>query len=259
MKKIVLKTALLGSLIVSAANADVARVEMGVGAWGQTPNGTIKYNDGTTHGTYTSDKKDDTQAYAWLLIKHPIPIIPNLRLEYVDVKDSGIISGVGFKDFDLPGGASTTARFEMKQYDIVPYYNILDNTMWTTIDLGIDIKVIDATYEADNVKLKDTGVVTPKYTDKDTVIIPLVYARARVEIPATNIGLEADGKYVTYDGSTVYDFRAKIDYTFDFVPVVQPAIEVGYRVQKFDVKSDDDKTKLNMDFSGIYAGLMLRF
>ena len=53
--------------------------------------------------------------------------------------------------------------------------------------------------------------------------------------------------------------RAKVDYTFDFVPVVQPAIEVGYRVQKFDVTSDDDKTKMDMEFSGVYAGLMLRF
>ncbi|QOP44856.1 TIGR04219 family outer membrane beta-barrel protein [Sulfurimonas paralvinellae] len=255
MKKTILKTALLGSLMVSAANADIARVELGGGIWQQTPNGTITYTDGSATGTYTSDKKEDNGAYAWLLIKHPIPIIPNLRLEYADIKDKGVVTG-DFKDFTVPG-ATTTARFEMKQYDIIPYYNILDNTMWTTIDLGIDVKVVDATYEADNVTVG--GVPTSNYTDSDTVAIPLVYARARVEIPATNIGLEADGKYITYDGSTVYDFRAKVDYTFDFVPVVQPAIEVGYRVQKFDVKSDDDKTKLNIDFSGVYAGLMLRF
>jgi hypothetical protein len=34
---------------------------------------------------------------------------------------------------------------------------------------------------------------------------------------------------------------------------------VGYRVQKFDLSSDDDKTKMNMKFAGFYAGLMLRF
>jgi outer membrane protein len=86
----------------------------------------------------------------------------------------------------------------------------------------------------------------------------MVYGRARVEIPATGFGIEADAKYITYDGSTVYDVRAKVDYTFDF-DVVQPGIEIGYRAQKFDIKSDDDKTKMNMDFVGVYAGLMLRF
>ena len=253
MKKTVLKTTLLGSLLISAAHADMARFEVGGGVWQQKPSGTITYTDGSATGTYTSSEKEDNGAYAWMLIKHPIPIIPNLRLEYADIKDEGTVKGT-FKDFST---TSSPARFEMKQYDVIPYYNLLDNTMWTTLDLGIDVKVIEATYEADNVTVGSTP--TPKYTDTDTVYIPLVYARARVEIPATNIGLEADGKYITYDGSTVYDFRAKVDYTFDFVPVVQPAIEVGYRVQKFDVKSDDDKTKLNMDFSGIYAGLMLRF
>ncbi|SFV63325.1 hypothetical protein MNB_SM-6-1203 [hydrothermal vent metagenome] len=257
MKNVILKASLATALLVSAANADLARVEMGAGIWQQTPNGTIKYSDGSATGTYTSDKKEDNGAYAWLLIKHPIPIIPNLRLEYVDVKDQGKVTG-SFKDFTVPG-VSTTARFEMKQYDIIPYYNLLDNTFWTTIDVGLDIKVVDATYEADNVNVVGMSIPTPTYNDSDMIYIPLAYARARVEIPATNIGLETDGKYITYDGSTVYDFRAKVDYTFDFVPVVQPAIEVGYRVQKFDVKSDDDKTKLNMDFSGVYGGLMLRF
>jgi len=257
MKNIILKASLATALLVSAANADLVRVEMGAGIWQQTPNGTITYTDGSATGTYTSDKKEDSGGYAWLLIKHPIPIIPNLRLEYVDIKDQGLVTG-RFKDFTVPG-TSTTARFEMKQYDIIPYYNLLDNTFWTTIDVGLDIKVVDATYEADNVNVMGMTIPTPTYHDSDTIVLPLAYIRARMEIPKTNIGLESDGKYITYDGSTVYDFQAKVDYTFASVPTIKPAIEVGYRVQKFDIKSDDDKTKANMDFSGFYAGLMLRF
>ncbi len=258
MKKIVLKTALLGSLLVSAANADIARVEIGGGVWQQKSDGGASYNDGIKHGIYTSSKKTNDNAYAWILIKHPIPIIPNIRLEYTQVKDDGVVSGIGFKDFNLPSGVlSTTARYEMKQYDIIPYYNILDNTMWTTIDIGLDIKVIDATFEADNVVVNFLN--TPTYKDSQTLALPLIYGRARVEIPSTNIGLEADGKYITYSGSTLYDIRAKVDYTFTFVPVIQPALEIGYRVQNYDIKTDDDHTKMNIKFSGVYAGLMLRF
>ena len=97
------------------------------------------------------------------------------------------------------------------------------------------------------------------YSDTTSLVLPLAYLRGRVEIPATNIGLEADGKYITYSGSTAYDIRAKVDYTLGFIPVVQPALEVGYRIQKFDLVSDDEKTKMNLDFAGVYAGFMLRF
>ena len=125
--------------------------------------------------------------------------------------------------------------------------------MWLTVDLGVDIKIISVDYE-----VSSNGTFTG-YEDTDTVAIPLAYLRTRVEIPATNIGLEADGKYITYDGSTVYDFRAKVDYTFDIFPVVQPAIELGYRAQKIKIDDSSVDVKSDVDFKGWYAGLMLRF
>ena len=251
MKKIVLKTALLGSLLVSAANADIARVEIGGGAWGQTPSGTATYNaGGGVGGTNKFDETQDTSPYVWMLIKHPLPIIPNIRLEYVSIHAPGKASG---QWGGISAPVDTASTLDLKAYDIIPYYNLLDNTMWTTIDLGIDIKVIDADY-----KVSANGAFTG-YENQKTVVIPMVYLRARVEIPATNIGLEADGKYITYNGSTVYDARAKVDYTFDFIPVVQPAFEVGYRVHKINIDDSSVEVKSDVDFKGIYAGLMLRF
>lgn len=257
MKKII-TTLATTAILTSVASADIARVEMGAGMWNQTPNGTMSYTkSGTATGNYTSDKKEDSSAYVWMLIKHPIPILPNLRLEYANIKDTGLVTG-SFKDFDVPVG-STPGSIEMTQFDIIPYYNLLDNTAWTTIDVGLDLKVQSTKYKVDGVTVN--GVANSNYEDTKTIVIPLVYARARVEIPGTNIGLETDAKYVTYDGSTIYDVRAKVDYTLDFIPVIQPAIEVGYRVQKFDLTYEDgaDKTMMNLDFSGVYAGLMLRF
>lgn len=250
MKK-VLSTLACTALFTSAAMADITRVEMGAGAWMQTPKGSATYTDGGADGSYTSSEKDNTETYIWALIKHPVPVLPNLRLEYVSMEDSGVASGQ-FKDFDITA-ASTTLSYDMKQYDIIPYYNILDNTAWITLDLGLDIKIVDASYTAAP-SAPFTG-----YSDSVMFAVPLLYARTRVEIPATNIGLEADVKYVTTGDSTVYDVRAKVDYTLDFVPVVQPTLEVGYRVQKIDIDESGVDAKLDIDFSGIYAGLMLRF
>ena len=262
MKKILTTLALTATLF-NSLNADMGRIEMGAGMWKQTPTGTMSYTDPDTGvtGLYTSDKKEDSTAYVWMLIKHPIPIVPNIRLEYTSVKDTGIVSGK-FKDFDVPviipgTMPTTTASIEMTQYDVIPYYNILDNTLWTTLDIGVDLKIQETSYKAKGVEID--GIANQNYEDSVTVVIPLAYARVRVEIPVTNIGLEADVKYISYDGSTISDIRVKVDYTLAFIPVVQPAIEVGYRVQKFDLTSDDDATKMDMEFSGMYAGLMLRF
>ena len=254
MKKIV---STLGALALTAtiANADFIRIEGGVGGWVYSPDSanTMTYTDNSITGTYTTDGKGQTGAYAWALVKHPVPVIPNLRLEYVDVKEDGKVSG-SFADFTAPANSAASVNF--KQYDIIPYYNILDNTFWITLDLGLDVKILDATVKAKGVNVN--GIGTGDYTDSSIVPIPLGYARARVEVPATGFGVEGDVKYITYNGSTVSDIRIKADYTFDFA-VVDPGIEIGYRMQNFDLKSDDDKTKTALKYSGVYVGLMVRF
>ena len=254
MKKIV-STLVFGALLASTANADFLRVEAGLGAWSQDSSGELSYSKNSLVGGSDISKENSfTNAYAWMIVKHPIPLVPNLRLEYAQVKNDGLASGT-FNDFSATPNTTTTMK--IKEYDIIPYYNILDNTFWATLDLGVDIKILDIDYRANGVTIN--SVINQNYNDSKTVAIPLGYARTRVEIPATNIGLEADVKYITYDGSTVYDNRIKADYTFDMFPVVQPAVEVGYRMQKIDVKTDSDKTKIDLKFSGFYAGLMVRF
>ncbi|RUM64809.1 MAG: hypothetical protein DSZ04_01515 [Sulfurimonas sp.] len=231
-------------LFASIVNADIARLEMGGGAWDQTEEGTLSYTNGASSDTYI---KGEQNLYAWMLIKHPILPLPNLRLEYTTLKDTGILEGI-IEDFNVPSGIDATNSLDITQYDIIPYYNLLDNTAWITLDVGVDLKVMKNTYKVNGVT-KDTT----------SIVIPMGYVRARIEIPVTNIGLEADVKYISSQGNTVADIRVKVDYTLGFIPVIQPALEVGYRVQKFDITSDDENTKLNIEFSGLYAGLILRF
>ena len=242
--------------LASMLQADFLRVEMGAGGWTQQPSGDITYKENLlSGGKYTSNKKDDTGIYLWVLLKHPIPLIPNARLEYSSMDDKGKSKGT-FEDFDT-GNVATPSTLSVKEYDLIPYYNILDNTMWITLDLGIDLKVADTKFSADGVNINGFGI--QDYTKTQTILIPLGYLRARVQIPSTGFGIETDIKYIAFDGSTALDNRIKIDYTFDFSSGIKPGIELGYRTKQYDLKSSDKKTKLNMDFKGVYAGLMLRF
>jgi outer membrane protein len=251
MKKL-LTTLALGATLASTLSADIARVEMGAGTWMQTPKGYIDLRDGTgalnLNGTYTSNETEATDMYVWALIKHPLPIIPNLRLEYVTVTDEGDTTGsVG--GISIPTSAYTTLN--STQFDVIPYYNILDNTFWATIDLGLDAKIIQT-----DSNVASIGIF-PGYSSQDTTIIPLLYVRTRVEVPFTGIGFETDAKAISDGTNTMYDVRAKVDYTFDITPIIQPAIEVGYRVQQITV--DDGENQVDLNYAGVYAGLMLRF
>ena len=239
------------AVLASGVWADFTRAEFGAGAWMHTPKGSASYTKSGANGSYTSSQKDNTESYLWAIIKHPLPVIPNLRVEYASIEDDGSASGK-FKDFDI-GSVTTSLSYDMKQYDVIPYYNILDNTAWATLDLGVDLKIIDYSYSA--------APLAPfiGYSESSTFVVPLLYARTRAEIPSTDIAFEADIKYITTGDSTVYDARVKADYTLDIFPVVQPSLEVGYRVQKFDIDDSSVDAKLDIDFSGIYAGMMFRF
>jgi outer membrane protein len=258
MKKL-LTTLALGATLATTLSADIARVEMGGGLWNETASGTLVYTDNGGTITYTSDEKENSAAYAWLLIKHPIPVIPNIRLEYSTMADTGVIRG-SVAGYTIPGGlnASTTASVDITQYEVIPYYNLLDNTFWMTLDVGVDFRLLTLDYTADGVDIVG-GATDTSYSDTTSLVIPMGYARTRIEIPTTDIGIEADVKYLTYNGSTVSDIRVKLDYTLDLGLPIDPGFEVGYRVQKFDLTSEDDTTLIKMDYTGVYAGIMLRF
>jgi len=259
MKKILTAFVSLLSL-TSIAYADFARIEVGAGAWFQSPTTSMKYEDSTLDGNDVSDAgQANTQGYLWLLVKHPLPLVPNMRLEYVNVDSSGMGSGK-FKFFPVALSDKNKSSLEMTQFDIIPYYNLLDNTSWITVDVGIDIKIIETLYSIPDPQILGVSsvTVTGALEETSTDIFPMLYVRGRFEIPATNVGIESDLKYVTDGESDVLDFRAKLDYTLDFIPVIQPAIELGYRVQKMYVITDDDIVA-DFDFAGIYVGAMVRF
>lgn len=252
--KKLLTIAAASALFATAANADIVRVEGAVGAWQSDPTGTIKYAGNPSFDVVDNAGLDaSTNMYAWVYLKHPIPVLPNLRLEYADTGFDGKVTSLTWDGEDY---ANVNNTLSLKQYDAVLYYNILDNTFWTTIDLGVDVKYIDGNYN-----LKESSA-TAKAVDEDfSITMPLAYLRGRVQIPVTNIGVEAIARGISYSSNTVVDAQIKLDYTMDFIPVVQPGLEIGYRYQqvKLDAGSIGMDADLDTTFSGVYGGLMVRF
>jgi outer membrane protein len=258
MKKILI-ILVYGAIFALVVNADMIRIEGAAGVWQQKSSGDVKYTDDSAllygwDGRIEAKEEIENKGYAWIMIKHPIPVLPNLRVEYVNLESNGIATGT-FKKYNVTATLGNTT-LKMDQYDIIPYYNILDNIGWTTVDVGIDFKVVDASYEANGV---ETVIGNASfYKDSSTTLIPLLYVRSRVEFPYA-IGVEGIAKYIGYGKSYVVDTIVKVDYTLEFVPVIQPAIEVGYRYQGYKYDDNDAEGTLDLTFSGFYAGVMLRY
>jgi outer membrane protein len=252
----ILSGLLLAGLLGASAQADLLRVEMGAGAWQNELSGTI------TSGTPPIDIADisalnydkETKGYAWVYIKHPVPILPNLRLEYAAVD----FSGTSTRDFDYKGVTYTPnakTDLTLDQFDIIMYYNLLDNTAWMTLDIGLDVKVVQAEFNA----VQSSGL--NGVTEKETLPLPMAYGRARVEIPGTDIGLEGNVKYTAYKDSKVTDYAIKADYTLVDILPVDVGLEVGYRFQQFDIDGADFSidTSLDVEIDGVFAGATIRF
>ena len=239
-----LSIVLFSACMISSSYADITRVEVGAGAWMESPSGSANYN-AALGGSNVMHETQDNSAYVWALIKHPLPVVPNFRVEYVNISSEGRANGT----WGSGTAVSSKSTLDMQQIDLIPYYNILDNTFWTTVDLGLDVKMVNFDY-----KIADAS-----YEYKKTLPIPMGYARLRVQIPQTSLGAEADIKYMAYGKSAFSDARAKLDYTFNSFRIVQPAVEVGYRVQKIKIDEPSASIKTDIDFAGFYAGLMLKF
>ena len=249
----VLSGLLLAGMMGASAQADIVRVEMGAGAWMNEFSGTVSST--TLPAPITADVlgyDKETKGYAWLNIKHPIPVLPNLRLEYAAVD----FSGTSTDTFTYKGDSyavSTKSDLTLDQIDVIMYYNILDNTAWTTIDLGLDVKVVDLAFNASS--LGNT------IAEQETLPIPMAYGRLRFEIPGVDLAVEGNAKYTAYKNSKVTDYSIKADYTLVDILPVDVALEVGYRFQQFDIDGTDFSTETTADFEidGVFAGATIKF
>jgi len=245
MKKLILASS-LAALLTPAAFADtVLGVYAGAGQWKSD------YDGKAGEPSITLDDlgvKEHNNNFFYIALEHPVPIIPNIRLETIDIKSrqSSDIS----KTFIIDGtpytaGDHVTSEFDLSHTDVTLYYEILDN--WLNLDLGITARKFDgfvwaeSTTSSRKVKIDDT--------------LPMLYAKFQFDLPFSGLSAGVDVNYVSYSGDKVSDYSAKVSYLFD--SVLDIGLEGGYR--KLSVTVDDDDLKANLDLKGPYVALIAHF
>ena len=244
MKKSILLLSLAASLVVSAS-ADTVGFEVGGAYWASKTSGNIQYKGDSIDLEKDLGYEDLNTNFIWASFEHPIPLIPNIKIQHTKIEDTASkISNVTFDNKTFSGNVSSS--LQLNQTDFIAYYELLDN--WVNLDVGINGKFIDA-----SVSVKDTST-TPASNKNLEYIIPMVYAKARFDLPFSGLSAETDLSYISYEDSEFYDFKGGLLYETSF----GLGATAGYRMEKLQLDDISDVNS-NIEIKGAYAGLFYHF
>ena len=171
-----------------------------------------------------------------IALEHPIPLLPNAKIKYVNL-DSQSDWSQGFK-----------SDVELSNINYILYYELLDNIV--SADVGIAATHLDG-------EVRQTAAgLTQRYKLSD--YLPTIYAQAGVKLPFTGLSLKAEGSYGRLDDIRLNDFQGELQYDFIDNLLLDVGAKVGYRIMNIDHKQDN-LGDLKLEFKGPYIGLDIHF
>ncbi len=231
-------------------------VELAAGLWNQSPSGWVRFPDDAILARPEIDVESDlgmddsNTFYLRGRIEHPVPILPNVRLELVDTDYSGantLDSTIVFGKTRFSAGSSIESSLKLTSADATFYYNLLDARI--KADVGLSVRYLDG-------KVAIVEMSSALGESKSfTAVLPLLYMNARVPIPIfEGLSAGAEGAWFSYDGNEVADLKLDIRYLF----AMGLGLEVGYRYQSYTL---DDLSSLSgeIDQNGIFFGAVWAF
>lgn len=231
MKLLKLTLLALGTSVCGLAQADVIGVKGDLSYW--------NYNGEANMAAQTSAPDQDLErkgsAQLSLAIEHPIPLIPNAKIRYVNLKTQTENEVAGQPVYDL----------DIDHTDFILYYEVLDNIVDADIGFG-----------ASNLN-GDVKTLGLNKTDIDKTI-PVIYGSAGVKQPFTGLSAKAELLYSNVNDTKITDAQAELQYNFIDNLLVDVGLKAGYRI--LDIKLDDyEKNDLKFNFKGPYIGLDVHF
>ena len=231
-------------LQTTAASAEFVGLNIGISHW--SPDLTGNFNSGNNASIdLKSDLgiNDPSQTSLILILEHPIPVLPNIKYQNIDLETSGsntLDRNIQFNGQPYTSGTPVTSTFDLSHDDIVLYYEVLDS--WINLDLGVDIKRFNG----------QVGISGNNIAVDETV--PLLYLSARFDLPFTGFYAGADFNHMSSGENRANDSTLLIGYESS----VGLGIEGG--VKTFSLELDDvDNIDANIEYEGIYLNGFFHF
>ena len=187
---------------------------------------------------------DESGTYVYIALEHPIPFIPNILLTSIEIDQSAsgnlqeTFNGVTFNE-------NVESTVDLSHTDATLYYELLDN--WVNLDLGLTIRKFDG-----EIKLVSTTSTKSAQEDIDYTI-PLLYGKARFDLPLTGVYVSASGNWIGIGSNKFLDSMVTVGYE----STIGLGLEAGYR--NITLSIDEDDFEADLGFSGIFAAATFHF
>jgi len=245
---------IFGVLVITIpAYALPFRLEGAVGIWNHDPNGMINYNGDDVELNNDLALSDRNDINLWFRIEHPVPMIPDIKVQYtpIKVKDSTSTN----RPFTFGGHSYENAIRSELEMDIidVQLYNhlpLLQMASLKSLDItyGMTFRFLNA-----NAFIKDVQTVDARSRSFST---PLAMLCAGFRIaPCDCFSLVGDFQGTSYSGNHWYDVTAGVQVA----PLTKHIfLGIGYRYQDFKLDDIQDVTA-DQTMQGWFAELGFRF
>ncbi len=251
MKKCLTAAALGCVFFASSVTADtIAGVYIGAQGWNTSTSG--GFADSSSTANFNFD--DETNGAAYIAVEHPVPFLPNLKVNYTGLDTAGVTNLETSFTFDgnlYTAESNVLTDAEITSTDIILYYELFDNDL-ISFDVGLNGKVIDGTLLVEDQASNTRGM--EEFSD----VVPMVYSRVQVGLPFTGLAAYAEGSYLSLDDHTLSDYQIALTYSFIESLAVDMTLQLGYRNVEIDIEDLDD-IYADMEYDGAFAGLEIHF
>lgn len=245
MKKFL--TACAMTLVAAPAFADLTplfKVYAGGGSWTAELGGDLGSTD-TDVSDLGFDEENNTFFYAGF--EHPVPLIPNVRIESSSISTSGtatLTAAYEFNGTTFNASETVDSEIDLTFTDGTLYWEIL------LIDFGLTLRQFDAEVSAES--------STEAVDESVDAVLPMLYLATQVDLPFTGLYVGGNVNGISFDGKSLTDFRGGVGYHLDLGPAATLGAELGYRSFSLDL-GDDEDIEGKIDLSGIYFGVNVTF
>ncbi|PWB13128.1 hypothetical protein DCO44_15730 [Acinetobacter sp. AM] len=221
----------LGVGLSGLAQADLVALKGDISYWAY--DGHAEMNN---TAPFSKEKLDNEGAVQFsVALEHPVPIIPNAKIRYVNLDSQTESSVVGQPNYAV----------NLDHADFILYYEILDNVV--DLDIGAGATTLNG----------DITNFAGQRTSIDETY-PIIYGTVGGKLPFTGLSAKAELTYSNFDDAQLTDALAEIQYNFIDNMLVDVGVKAGYRI--FTVDLDDyNRNDIKLDFKGPYIGLDAHF
>ena len=230
------------------ARADVIGFGIGASYWAPELSGEFSSTGaGDIDLSDDLDVDDPSSSSLVLTLEHPVPFLPNVKYQRVDLDSSGrstLSTSITFEGQTYSANEQVSTDFDLTHDDIVLYYEVLDN--WVNLDIGIDLKTFDG-------EISLVGSTTSSAVDVDETL-PLLYIAARFDLPFSGFYVGAELSTLSFDDNSAADATVVLGYKSS----IGLGIEGGIRT--FGLEFDDvDDVDADIEYDGAFVNAFFRF